>query len=294
MRCCNRIALAVFLVSGIIPISSIDADDEIRLTTDGRQKSCPVFRNEGQELVYAEFSDSMLFRLRCLTMADGTDKPLHPDSTFAEFEPTWSADGERYAHLKLRGTLSVSIVVRDKRGAILHEILPDNGFRGYRSPAISPDHSRLIFSYAEKGSQQIFASQLSGDGRVALTDSAGLANWPTWSPDGKSIVFSSTRDGNFEIYRMKADGSEVTRLTDNPLQDIRPKISPDGTRIVFTSHRDGNAEIYVMNIDGSNQRRITNHEERDDYADWHPDGNRIVFVGERQGKHDLYLLGLGR
>lgn len=294
MRSFKQVSVVALFLSLFLLTQTTAADDWLKLTTDGRQKSSPVFRNEGQELVYVDFSDAMLYQLRYLTLADGTDKPLHPDSTFAEFEPTWSVDGERYAHLKLRGTLSVSIVVRDKRGTILHEILPDNGFRGFRSPALSPDHSQLAFAYAEKGSQPIFVSQLSGDGRVALTDSVGLANWPSYSPDGRSIVFSSTRDGNYEIYRIRSDGRELTRLTDDPLQDLRPRFSPDGTKIAFISHRDGNPELYVMNADGSDQRRLTTNDERDDYPEWHPDGRRIAFVGERDGKHDLYLLGLGR
>ena len=276
----------------VLAATTATAAEPQQLTRDGRQKSSPVFRHGGQELVYAEFTDAALFQLRRLVLADGTNELLHVKSTSAEFEPAWSADGERYVFCKLRGVLSVGMIVCDRQGTTLHEILPGGGFCGYRSPALSPDHSRLVFSYAERGTQQIYSSQLNGDDRKALTESTGLSNWPTYSPDGRSIVFGSSRDGNFEIYRMQADGSVVRRLTDHPLQDIRPRFSPDGQRIAFTSHRDGNAEIYVMNGDGSNLQRITQNEGRDDYAEWHPDGKRLVIVSEREGKHDLYLVGI--
>ena len=288
--------LGLMLCGFILPLATIRATaaEPLRLTHDGRQKSSPVFRDNGRELVYVEFADPTLFQLHRLVLADGTRELLHASSTSAEFEPAWSADGECYAHLKLRGVLSISIVVRDKQGAILGEIMPADGFNGYRSPTLSPDHSRLAFSYAERGTQQIYSSRLNGEDRRQLTDSDGISNWPCFSRDGHSIAFGSSRDGNFEIYRMNADGSDVRRLTDNPFQDLRPRFSPDGLRIAFTSHRDGNAEIYVMNADGSALQRVTSSADRDDYAEWHPDGQRLVIVSEREGMHDLYLLSLPR
>jgi dipeptidyl aminopeptidase/acylaminoacyl peptidase len=265
-----------------------------QLTHDGRQKFSPVFRDGGREIVFVELVNPTLYQLRRLVLAGGASEPLHAAASTSEFEPAWSADGECYAFLKTRSALSVSVVVCDRRGAKLGEILPADGFCGYRSPALAPDHSRVAFSYAEKGSQQIYSARHDGGDRRALTDSRGINNWPSYSPDGQAIVFGSSRDGNFEIYRMRADGSDARRLTDSPLQDIRPRFSPDGKRIAFTSHRDGNAEIYVMTADGAAPRRVTENEERDDYPDWHPDGERMVVVSEREGKFDLYLLRVPR
>ncbi|MDB5336239.1 MAG: exported protein of unknown function [Planctomycetaceae bacterium] len=286
----SRITLALCCL--VLSTTTATAAEPQQLTRDGRQKSSPVFRDGGKELVYAEFNDAALFQLHRLVLADGTNELLHAKSTSAEFEPAWSADGERYVFCKLRGVLSVGMIVCDRQGATLNEILPGGGFCGYRSPALSPDHSRLLFSYAERGTQQIYSSQLNGEDRKALTESTGLNNWPSYAPDGRSIVFGSSRDGNFEIYRMQPDGSDVRRLTDHPLQDSRPRFSPNGQRLAFTSHRDGNAEIYVMNGDGSNLQRITQNEGRDDYAEWHPDGKQLVIVSEREGKHDLYLVAV--
>lgn len=270
------------------------AGEPQQLTYDGRQKFTPVFRNSGKEIVFVELVNPTLFQIRHLRLADGTNEPLHANAPTSEFEPACSADGEYYAFLKTRSALNVSVVVRDKRGGEIGEILPGEGFCGFRSPALAPDHSRLAYSYAERGTQQIYSARPSGEDRRRLTDSPGVCNWPCYSPDGRSIAFGSSRDGNFEVYRMNADGSDARRLTDSPFQDIRPRYSPDGTRIAFTSHRDGNAEIYVMNADGSEPRRVTDNAERDDYPDWHPDGERLVVVSERQGRFDLYMVGVPR
>jgi Tol biopolymer transport system component len=285
----RRVGAVAFVVATML-LSPASAADIERLTHDGRQKWSPTFRDKGRDLVFVEFVDPTLFQIRRLTLATGQVEPLHPAATASEFEPAWSADGECYAYCKLRGVLSISVMVRSRSGTDIAEILPDNGFCGYRSPALSPDHLRLVFSYAENGSQQIVSCRLNGDDRRPLAEARGISNWPAYSPDGKSIAFGSSRDGNFEIYVMHADGTDLRRLTEDPFQDVRPRFSPDGKRIAFTSHRDGNAEIYVMDADGSNQQRVTECDELDDYADWHPDGERLVFVGERGGKQDLYLV----
>lgn len=266
------------------------AADIQQLTHDGRLKFTPVFRDGGKEIVFTELVNPTLYQLRRFTLADGKIAALHVNAPTSEFEPTCSADGECYGFLKTRAALSVSIMVRDKRGVDLGEIRPGEGFCGYSSPALAPDHTRVAFSYAEQGSQQIYSARLDGSDRKQLTASRGLNNWPSYSPDGRQIVFGSSRDGNFEIFRMNADGSDVRRLTSSPNQDIRPRFSPDGRRIAFTSHRDGNAEIYLMNADGSVPRRLTSNDDRDDYVDWHPRGDHLVIVGERRGRHDLYLV----
>jgi Tol biopolymer transport system component len=284
-------ALAGPLSGLVIVVASVatGAQPE-RLTSDGRLKFSPVFRDGGRELIFSELATPSLYQIRRLVLSDGTNEPLHGTASTSEFEPSWSRDDECYAFLKTRSALSVSVMVCDRRGAKVGEFLPGEGFCGYRSPAIAPDHSQVAFSYAEMGRQQIYSGRPDGSDRQPLTDSRGINNWPAYSPDGQTIVFGSSRDGNFEIYRMNANGSDARRLTDSPFQDIRPRFSPDGARITFTSHRDGNAEIYVMNADGSSPRRITDNIERDDYADWHPDGARLVIVSERAGRHDLYLV----
>ena len=290
----RRLSLAALVWLVFAAGQPAPAAESQQLTRDGRLKFSPIFRGTGAELIFVELVNPTLYQLRRLDLRSGANEALHPSASTSEFEPAWSIDDENYAFLKTRGALSVSVVVCDKLGGKLGEILPGEGFCGYRSPALAPDHSRVAFSYAEKGRQQIYSARPDGSDRKPLTDTRGLNNWPSYSPDGKSIVFGSSRDGNFEIYRIDASGSDTRRLTDSPMQDIRPRYSPDGRRIAFTSHRDGNAEIYVMDADGSGLWRITENDERDDYADWHPDGMRLVIVGERQGKFDLHLVQVPR
>ena len=266
------------------------AEEPIRLTSDGRLKATPVFVSGGAELVYAVLENPKMYRLMRMRLADRSVQPLRKEASSAEFEPACSRDGRYFAFIRQRGVLSLSLSILDTQTKTLAEVLPPPGFAGMRSPAISPDNSQVLYSFAEDGRQQIYATNIQADEPTRLTNSPGVNNWPCFSPDGKQVVFGSSRDGNFDIYLMKSDGSDVRRLTRNPLQDIRPRFSPDGRRIAFVSHRDGNAEIYVIDPDASRLERVTNHPERDDYPDWHADGNRLVIVSERSGQHDLYLV----
>jgi len=263
--------------------------EPVRLTRDGILKASPVFSKKSTELIYAVLENPRRFRLMRMDLADRTTKSLRKDASTAEFEPASSGDGRYCAFVRQRGVLSLSMAILDRQTNSLVEVLPPSGFAGMRSPAISPDNSRVLYSLADGGRQHIYSTNLRAENPQKLSDSPGISNWPGFSPDGKLIVFGSSRDGNFEIYVMQSDGSEVKRLTHNPFQDIRPRFSPDGLRIAFVSHRDGNSEVYLINVDGTGLTRVTNHSERDDYPEWHSDGNRLVMVSERNGQHDLYL-----
>ena len=285
---CSRLQATVALLVTAAMASQLVAVEPVRLTHDGRMKFTPVFINGGEDLVFVEIQDPKLYRLQQLKLAGGAVTPVHKTVSAQEFDPAYSADGKYYAYLKAVGTLSVGMVISSRKQADEVQLAPGQGFSGYRNPAISPDSSLVLFSFAEEGRQDIFSVDIKGKNRAALTGGKGINLWPDFSPDGSRVAFCSTRDGNFELYLMKPDGSEITRITQNPFQDLRPRFSPDGKRLAFVSHRDGNFEVYLVNSDGSNLQRVTEHEERDDYPAWSPDGKSLVIVSEREGEHDLY------
>lgn len=289
-RAARTLASAATICVIVASVSALHAAEPVQLTRDGRLKLATTVCSAGREVVYCELANPAQYRLMKLNVQDRTTQPLHPKADTSEFDPMFAADGKTYAFIKTVGVLRAAILIHDEMGNKLGEVAPGGGFSGLRSPAISPDRSRVVYSFGEGGRQQLFAAKLDGTERQALADTTGINNWPAFSPDGRTIVFGSSRDADFEIYRMNADGSMPQRLTNSPAQDIRPKFSPDGKRIAFTSHRDGNAEIYVMQADGSNPQRVTNSPERDDYADWLPDSEHLVIVREHNGWHDLFLV----
>ncbi len=264
-----------------------------QLTTDGRLKRDPVIsKPDGSELIYVLLEKPNQLRLMKLSLKDGSVSTVHPDETRSEFEPAVSRDGRFLAFVQNRGNLSLALVIQDLVENKQTEIPPGGGFSGMHSPAISPNSSRVLYSYPEEGRQHLFECSVLAENKKRLVDSEGINNWPDFSPDGQRVVFGSSRDDDFEIYVMNADGTGQKRLTDSSKQDLRPRFSPDGKRIAFTSNRDGNYEIYLMKADGTDQKRLTNRPEQDDCACWAPDGKSLIVVSEHAGRFDLFRIAV--
>ena len=153
--------------------------------------------------------------------------------------------------------------------------LTDNGSVD-RSPAWSPDGSRIVFA-SDRGNDEdiydIYVMNADGSGVDKLTD--GCSNHdPAWSLEGDRIAFAS-RGG---IYVMNEDGSGVVYLTGNYQESCAE---------VFLAVRDGEAGYYRRNADGSLEL-VTDHDSVDwGFMDggpaWSPDGGRIAFSSGRGG-----------
>lgn len=73
------------------------------------------------------------------------------------------------------------------------------------SPAISPDGTKLAFVRLDGTHTQVYVSDLSGNGAVAVTADAVNHDNPTWSPDGNTIAFN---EGS-AVYTALADSSQA-------------------------------------------------------------------------------------
>ena len=135
-----------------------------------------------------------------------------------------------------------------------------------RSPAWSPDGSKIAFISERNKNGEIYIVNQDGLGWKQLTFTKGEEDDPEWSPDGSKIIFTSDRSGNWEIYTIKPDGTEETRLTFTDGDSINPAWSPNGREISYVTNQDGNWEIYTMMASGSQPRRLTTHPSKDGFA----------------------------
>jgi len=136
------------------------------------------------------------------------------------------------------------------------EILPLFPPNPVADPQISPDGSRVLFTYSvenleeDKRSSHIWALSLNGGEPRQFTHCEGNDSNPRWSPDGGTIVFVSNRGSEeaknddktgknkkpkLQLWALPADGGEARRLTSIGSGVQNPVWSPDGKFILFTS-----------------------------------------------------------
>lgn len=147
-----------------------------------------------------------------------------------------------------------------------------------RFPEISPDGSRIAFSY----DGDIWVVPVDGGDAARATDHVDWDGYPVWSPDGSRIAFASERSGGSDVYVIDAAGGDAMRLTFNSSSDIPCDWTPDGKWVLFQTRRNGAEDLYVVGVDGGTPVRISDVElEREAYADISGDGTKIVYCNNR-------------
>lgn len=231
--------------------------------------------------------------------ADGSGLAQVTTDSAADFDPSWSPDGQWIAYRHQPGDdESTEIFTIGADGSDPQNLTNNEGVADW-GPAWSPDGSKIAFDSSgdHRGTLRGYLMNTDGSDNTQIDEEAWI-EYPAWSPDGTRLAFmAQTPEGtnNYEIWVINVDGSGLTRLTDSPGADGWPSWSPDGTQIAFSSVRDdcqysdaadckstGDIgpfhTLYVMNADGSEPTRITDVYVQ--FMDWSPDGQYIVLDGD--------------
>lgn len=145
---------------------------------------------------------------------------------------------------------------------------------GVRNLALSPDGSRVAFSYLG----DIWVAPSAGGRAIPLTSHIEMDDQPVWSPDGKTVAFGSNRYGNFDIFVVGADGGRPQRVTQSSSNELPSDFSPDGQTILFRCFREDNqASLYGVQV-GSGKLTKYYTDNRDlRTPQFSPDGTKILF-----------------
>lgn len=165
-----------------------------------------------------------------------------------------------------------------------------------RTPAVSPDGSRIAYAAVGRRGFDIWVCELDGKKSSNLTNSAGVSESdPSWSADGSQIVFSSDRDGNFDLFVMDSHGKNVVKVTNDPASDITPSWSPTNDLLAFSSDRNGASQIFVTRPDGSETQQLTFSGSEGVYnflPRWSPDGTELAFVSVVGHQRQIHVLSM--
>lgn len=126
-----------------------------------------------------------------------------------------------------------------------------------KTPAVSPDGTKMAFASNQYGYSEIWISKIDGTDRMQLTSlkNPGTGS-PAWSPDGSQIVFDARIDGQPRLYIISSEGGLPRKIT-TAGNGLVPAWSPDGHWIYYASDTSGRSEIWRIPPSGGTAEQVT-------------------------------------
>ena len=170
---------------------------------------------------------------------------------------------------------------------------------------LSPDGSRLAFSWNKSGAWEIYelspantdAGGKAGDeARMITLPPAGKFR-PRYSPDGKRLAYALDLDGSesFHIGVFEFTAGRHTDLTPDIAFAHQPNISwsPDGRELAVVSDASGHFACYILPASGGAPRLVLDVAHPCWDAHWSPDGSRLAVEVEWLGQdRSIFLVNL--
>jgi tricorn protease len=151
-----------------------------------------------------------------------------------------------------------------------------------RYPSIAPDGETLSFTYRGR----IFVVDAEGGLAVPLTANGTYSHSAIWSADSERLAFASDVSGDDDVYVTDFSGT-LERLTWSAADEVPTSFSPDGESVLYTSTRLGAAEqsvqaalsdkpqLYAVSLaNGRESLVLPNLAEQ---AQWSRDGSKLVY-----------------
>jgi Tol biopolymer transport system component len=191
------------------------------------------------------------------------------------------------------GPLSVVRTESMKAGASASVVA--QSFSEPRSPSVSPDGTRIMFSAKVKGQDVIVTVKPDGTMKSVL----GPGRKARYSPDGAKAVFVKPGKNNHaQLFTMSAqNGKGVTQVLSGDAEDDSPSFSPDGQYISFVSSRSGSEastrNVFIVRTDGTGLKQLTRGNGAVSDAFWGRDG-KVYFAAdpEKSGHTNIFVASM--
>lgn len=152
-----------------------------------------------------------------------------------------------------------------------------------KSPAWSPDGSRIAYVSDASGEEEIYVINQDGTGKPEqiTTGSKAFIFGLDWSPDGKKLVYTD-KDGKLYVVTL-ADKSKK-EIADAPIGFIQSaEWAPDSAHIAFSRQLpNDNTGIFIWSEKDGQTRQVSDELFDTQSPAWDPDGNFLYFISERE------------
>ena len=250
------------------------------LTNKGQRQLAPRISPGGGQVLYYSAPRDDWPKLRLIAKDGSADRMLLKVNSEggAAFDPAGQflifAQAEIYQQFYVFNDLYRFDLVTGRVRRLTH------GARS-RSPDVSPDGRRVVFSRGQLGANQLMELDLADLRIRPLTqpEQGRPVYTPRYDPRGGRVVYSQARpDGGRDLILIDLGSGQTRALTNTRTMDMQPAFTPDGSRIVFASDRTGIFNLYAFDLGSDRITRLTNLVTGAFSPDPAPDGSGIAYV----------------
>src|SRR5262249_39769806 len=162
---------------------------------------------DGKRIVFVASEDN--FDLMAAPLDGSALQPLYGTGR-AEFDPTWSPDGNQLAYSTDR-TGSSQIWLRGMREGWDRPLVTGAGFgvpwvASMSEPNCSPDGRRVAYSVLGATGHSVYISTIAGGKPVRLSSEDADESSPSWNADGSWIAYLRNSGGSWALVKALSGG----------------------------------------------------------------------------------------
>ena len=169
-----------------------------------------------------------------------------------------------------------------------------SGTTPQRSPAVSPDGSKLVFVEAPTNFD-IVSMDLATASVAPLIATTRNENQPAWAARESAMVYVTDRTGVAEIWSHKPGQQDRPLVSaddfppDTTVSLTTPVLSPEATRVIYMRVEVGGPGLlWISAVDGGSPvRLVKSSAQRERAGSWSPDGKWFVYFHEEGDRSSL-------